>query len=113
MSIDLQPLQSETRSVPRTELGNRVHAERERIRAIVAAHGGSNVWVFGSVARGEDDEDSDLDLLVDLPVRTGILTLGAIAHDIERILGVEVDVVPKASLRPEYREVVFAEAIEK
>ncbi len=51
------------------------------------------------------------DLLVDLPERTGILTLGRIASDVERIVGVRTDVVPLAALRPEVRDEVLAEAV--
>lgn len=95
----------------RTETGDRVARNREAILAAIAAHGGRNVRVFGSVARGEAGGGSDLDLLVELPARTGILTLGRIARDVERIVGVEIDVVPEPALRPEVRARVLAEAV--
>jgi len=63
------------------------------------------------VARGEAGGSSDLDLLVELPARTSILTLGRIAREVERIVGVETDVVPEAALRPEVRARVLAEAV--
>lgn len=97
--------------LPSTRMGRELEANRVAIREIVAAYGGGRVGVFGSVARGDDNEDSDLDLLVELPARTGILTLGAIARDVERLLGVEVDVVPEAALRPDSREQILAEVI--
>lgn len=84
---------------------------RAAVLAAVAAYGGANVRVFGSVARGEAGPGSDLDLLVDLPLRTGIFTLGAIARDVELLVGVDVDVVPASALRPEYRERILAEAL--
>jgi uncharacterized protein len=94
-----------------TELGRRLLEHRRAIREAVAAHGGTNVRVFGSVARGEATADSDLDLLVDLPLRTGILTIGAIARDVERVAGVATDVVPSHALRSEVRERILEEAI--
>lgn len=60
---------------------------------IAHRHGASNVRVFGSVARGEDGPDSDVDLLVDLDVRTrGLLPLGAMADELSVLLGERVDV---------------------
>jgi uncharacterized protein len=89
----------------------RLREQREAVLAAVAAHGGSNVRVFGSVARGEARRRSDLDLLIDLPERSGILTLGAIARDVARLVEVDVDVVPASALRPEFRDRIFAEAV--
>lgn len=50
-------------------------------------------------------------MLVDLPARTSVLTIGAIARDIEELLGVEVDVVPEAALRADSRERILGEVI--
>jgi uncharacterized protein len=69
------------------------------------------VRVFGSVARGEATVDSDLDLLVDLPQRTGIFTIGAMARDVERLVGVTTDVVPSHALRSEVRERILEASI--
>jgi len=109
--LELRLVETDGDAMRRTELGERVTRHREAIVAVVAAHGGRHVRVFGSVARGEAGRDSDLDLLVDLPERTGILTLGRIARDVERIVGVRTDVVPLAALRPEVRDEVLAEAV--
>ncbi len=92
-------------------LDQRLRQRREAVIAAVAAHGGSNVRVFGSVARGEERAGSDLDLLIDLPERTGILTLGAIARDVGRLVGADVDVVPAFALRPAFRARILAEAV--
>jgi len=97
--------------LPDSPLARRLATERDAILAAVADHGGSNVRVFGSVARGDAGATSDLDLLVDLPERTGVLTLGRIAQRVERLVGVETDVVPAAALRPELRDRVLAEAV--
>lgn len=75
-------------------IGNRVHRQRSRILAAAAAHGVSNLRVFGSVARGDDDAASDVDLLVDLPAGMGLLGLARLQRDLEEILQSRVDIVP-------------------
>jgi uncharacterized protein len=60
----------------------------------------TNLWVFGSVARGEDRPDSDVDPLVDLPSHMGLLGLGRVQADLEAIFGAKVDLVPANDLKP-------------
>lgn len=98
-------------SLPDTSLTRRLALHRAEILAVTAAYGGTHVRVFGSVARGEADATSDLDLLVDLPLRTGIIALGKMARDVERLVGVRTDVVPTGALRPDVRSRVLAEAV--
>jgi predicted nucleotidyltransferase len=74
-------------------------------------HGASNVRVFGSVARGEDTPESDIDILVDLAPNVGLVTLAQLEREISQILGVPVDVVPADSLRPGVRMETDREAI--
>ena len=76
-----------------------------------ARRGASNVRVFGSVARGEDTEGSDVDLLVDLSDSVGLVALSAMSREIAEIVGANVDVVPADSLKPAMRDSVLAEAI--
>jgi Predicted nucleotidyltransferases len=59
--------------------------------------------VFGSVARGEDQPNSDVDLLADLPSEMGLLGLGRVQAELEAILDARVDLVPAADLKPEVR----------
>jgi uncharacterized protein len=66
---------------------------RERVRQIVAEHRGARPRVFGSVARGSDDVESDLDLLVDFELGADLLDAVALSMDLEDLLGVHVDVV--------------------
>jgi uncharacterized protein len=73
--------------------------------------GASNVRVFGSVARGEDSEASDIDLLVDLPVRQRLLTLAGLAEELSDVLGVTVDVATVDLLRDEVRPEAIRDAI--
>lgn len=67
--------------------------------------------VFGSVARGEDTDQSDVDLLVDLGDDAGLVGLARLTREIGEIVGRDVDVVPAASLKPALRDRVLAEAI--
>ncbi len=85
--------------------------KREEILQIAARHGARNVRVFGSVARGEADERSDIDLLIDLgPTRTPWFPGGLIV-DLENLLGRDVDIATTAALRPRIRERVLREAV--
>jgi predicted nucleotidyltransferase len=75
-------------------------------------YGASNVRVFGSVARGEETSDSDIDLVVDLAPGTGLVSLGGLEREISELLGCRVDIAPSDSLRPAVRAEADAEAIE-
>jgi predicted nucleotidyltransferase len=77
----------------------------------VRRHGASNVRVFGSVARGEDGPESDVDLVVDLAPGTGLVGWATLERELSQVLGAPVDVAPSDSLRPELRDAVEAEAI--
>ena len=84
---------------------------REKLREIVARHEALRPRVFGSAIRGEDTDDSDLDLLVDPTPRTTLMTLAAIQLEIERLLGVRVDVLTPKSLPQRFRERVLHEEV--
>jgi predicted nucleotidyltransferase len=58
----------------------------------------SNLRVFGSIARGEDTEDSDVDFLVDLAPGATLFELGGLHEDLEELLGIPVDVISSRSL---------------
>jgi uncharacterized protein len=85
--------------------------EREDINRIAAAHGARNVRVFGSVGRGEANSSSDLDLLVDMSEGRSLLDLVALGDDLEKALGVAVDVVTEKSLSPYLRDRILSEAV--
>ena len=74
---------------------------------------GRSIRVFGSWARGEQTESSDLDLLVDLEAGRSLLDLTAIKQDLEDLLHCAVDVVTERSLSPSLRKRVLSEAIPK
>jgi predicted nucleotidyltransferase len=85
-------------------IGRRVRRHRRDLIAAAGAHGVRNLRVFGSVARGEDRPDSDVDLVADLPPELSLLGLGRVESDLEAILGARVDLVPAADLKPSVRE---------
>ncbi|HKI66921.1 MAG TPA: nucleotidyltransferase family protein [Solirubrobacterales bacterium] len=84
---------------------------REDVRRIAAAHGATNVRVFGSVGRGEQSASSDLDLLVDMAEGRTLFDLIALSNDLAERLGVKVDVVTEASLSPHLRDHVLDGAV--
>jgi predicted nucleotidyltransferase len=77
-----------------------LRARREQLVAIAARHGGSNLRVFGSVARGEAGVASDLDLLVDLEPGRTVVDLGALLVELEVELGQRIDLMLETELRP-------------
>jgi uncharacterized protein len=72
--------------------------KREAILQIAAKHGARNVRAFGSVARGEADEQSDIDFLVDLEPGRSLLDLGGLLMDLKDLLGRDVDLVTEESI---------------
>ncbi len=84
-------------------VGQRVRRRRHDLVAAAAAHGVSGLRVFGSVARGQDRPDSDVDLLADLPPAMSLFGLARLQADLEAIVGTRVDLVPAADLKPDVR----------
>jgi predicted nucleotidyltransferase len=82
---------------------------RAAIRRIVETHRARNPRVFGSVVRGEDTEQSDLDLLVDTTGVTSLFDIAAIELELEQLMGIAVHVTTSGSLRGHLRERVLAE----
>lgn len=88
-----------------------IAAHREELVALAAEHGLTNVRLFGSAQRGDDGPDSDVDLLVTVRPKTGLLTLAAFARRAEELIGVPVDVVSEGGLRPEHKILAAAAAL--
>lgn len=88
-----------------------VRQKRDDIRRIAADHGAINVRVFGSVARGEAKDDSDLDLLIDVGPRTSSWFPAGLILDLEKLLDCRVEVVTEKALNRELRDRVLNEAI--
>lgn len=99
-------------AVPLTGLlGRRVRRHRQDISDLVERYGAGNIRVFGSVARGTERPDSDIDLLIDLPAGIGLFTLGRLRSDLEELLRARVDVVPADGLTAQIRAQVEAELV--
>ena len=92
-------------------LSHRVERHRVEMREVLSRYGLSNPRVFGSVARGEEGCDSDVDLLVDVPEGVGLVTLGRCQAELEALLGATVDVVPAGDLKPGVAAEVLVEAV--
>ncbi|MGH8962984.1 MAG: nucleotidyltransferase family protein [Jatrophihabitantaceae bacterium] len=99
-----------TRTVPGLRPSRVLAARRAEVLELVRSHGASNVRVFGSIARGEEGPSSDVDLLVDFPPGTSLLTVIGLEQALRELLGVPVDVGPADALRDDMRERVLSEA---
>ncbi len=88
-----------------------LHEKREDILRVASKRGAYNIRIFGSVARGEADSKSDIDLLVDLEPGRSLFDLGGLLMDLQDLLGQKVDVVTERGLRERIRERVLKEAI--
>jgi predicted nucleotidyltransferase len=84
---------------------------REAILRICAKHGARNVRIFGSVARGEADEQSDIDLIVEFDPERSLLDHAALWLELQDLLGCKLDVVSDRGIKPRIRERVLREAI--
>jgi predicted nucleotidyltransferase/DNA-binding XRE family transcriptional regulator len=102
LHVDLRPVDQPTSRLS-GPLGLRVRRHRARLVRTAAHHGATNLRVFGSVARGDDRPDSDVDLLVDLPTDAGLLTLLRLERDLGQILHANVDLVPADAVKLEVR----------
>jgi predicted nucleotidyltransferase len=91
-------------------LRDELHRQRGAITAIAARHGVSNLRLFGSVARGEERADSDIDLLVDLAENVGFGEYLALVEELEVRFGRRVDLVIERSLSRHFRAFIEAEA---
>ncbi|MCP9469508.1 MAG: nucleotidyltransferase family protein [Nitrospira sp.] len=85
--------------------------KREEILRVAAKHGARNVRVFGSVARGEADEQSDIDLLVEFEAGRSLLDHAALWLELQELLGCKVDVVSDRGIKPRIRDRVLREAV--
>jgi len=81
------------------------------VRSMAARHGARNIRIFGSIVRGEDGEDSDVDLLVDMDDDRSLLDLVAVERELGKLLNRKVDVVVDGGVSPYLRDRICAEAI--
>ena len=83
---------------------------RPQIMELARQHRARQVFVFGSLARGEMSEDSDIDFLVDFENEYTLIDIAGLLYGLEDLLGRKVDVIDRQSLRRELQEAVFREA---
>jgi predicted nucleotidyltransferase len=82
------------------------------ILRLAEQHGARNVRVFGSIVRGENRPDSDVDFLVDLDPGRDLFDLGGLLADLKDLLNTKVDLVEAGCLHPYIRDRVLADAVE-
>jgi uncharacterized protein len=87
-----------------------LRSHRDRILKLAAHHGARNVRVFGSVARGDERSDSDIDFLVDIEAGRSVLDVIGLQQDLEELLGHRVEVFTDGDLSPYMQNQVLAEA---
>jgi predicted nucleotidyltransferase len=88
-------------------------AQKDKIKALASQYGARHIRVFGSVARGEESADSDIDFLVDLPKGYDLFTQRIrLTQSLEDFLGRKVDLVPEHELNQHIRAIVLQEARE-
>jgi predicted nucleotidyltransferase len=88
-----------------------LRTHRDALRQLLGHYDALHPRVFGSVVRGDDTNQSDLDLLVDPTPRTTLMTLAAMQIEAERLLGVRVEVVTPNSLPARSREAILRAAV--
>ena len=88
-----------------------IEKNRKQIIEIAQKHGAVNVRIFGSVARGENDENSDLDILVDLGENLSSWFPVGLIEELENLLDIKVDIATVKGLKERIRERVLKEAI--
>ena len=84
---------------------------RETIRLLVMQAGMANPRVFGSVLRGEDGEDSDLDILVDPAPRASLLAMEMLQAQLAKVTGVKIDLRTPEEIHFKFRQRVLEEAL--
>ena len=92
-------------------LGELLKEKRQDILRLAAEHGARQIRVFGSVARGDADEQSDVDFLVEMESGRSLLDMGGLLMDLQDLLGCKVDVVSEKGLKARIRDRVLGEAV--
>ena len=92
------------------ETFNTLQVKKTEILALATKHGASNVRLFGSVVRGEEQQDSDVDLLVDMQENRSLFDLIGLQQDIEKILDRKVDILTPNGINRYLKERILAEA---
>ncbi len=111
LDVSIRRVADAPRNLPDTPAGRRLRRHRRQILRLAAERGADHIRVFGSVARGDDGDASDLDLLVDLGDKVGLVGLAGLERELSELLDVHVEIVPASLLKPAVRQSAEAEAI--
>lgn len=87
-----------------------IESNRNLIIEIAKKYGAFNIRVFGSVARNTADENSDIDLLVDIEEGRSLLDLGGLWHELNEVLGYHIEVFTEKTLKPKVKMNALREA---
>jgi len=93
------------------DVNDLLREKRHDILRLAAKYGAANVRIFGSVARGEAQPESDVDFLIDMEPGRTLFDLGGLLYELRELLGIPVDVVPEKGLRENIRSNVLNEAV--
>lgn len=88
-----------------------VRSKKRQIEAIARKYKASNIHIFGSVARGQDDEDSDIDICLDMDLSMSLLDMGGLYLELKELLGCEISLVTFNALRGRFRENVLRDLV--
>jgi predicted nucleotidyltransferase len=72
---------------------------KQRLYRIAAKHGITKIYVFGSVARGESKDVSDVDFLIEMDDEASAFGIGAFQYEVQQLLGINIDVIPTFALK--------------
>jgi len=103
----LRQRNDENAMITKDDLGNR----RDEIIAVAKRHGAFDVRLFGSVARGDATDASDVDFIVRFEPGRSLLDHGGLMDELEELLGVRVDVVSEKGMRDRFRTHVMSEVV--
>jgi len=93
-----------------TILRTLVSNNRNKILDIASKYGASNIRIFGSVARGDDQATSDIDFLVDFRPGTSLIEWSSLRLDLQDLLGCAVDIATEKTLKPRLKPIILSEA---
>lgn len=86
-------------------------SKKEELNSLAQKYGAHNIRIFGSVARGEETEGSDIDLLVEMDEDASLLDLSLLKNDLEDMLGKTIDITTPPALHPMLAESILKEAV--
>lgn len=90
-----------------------LHRQKLAINAMARRYGARRIRVFGSVARGQELPESDVDFLVDFPPGYDLFAQRLpLAEGLSELIGRKVDLVPEHELNPHIRQQVLDEAVD-